>query len=128
MQKGDLLGPLLYFIALKAPLQKLKQNLYGLELGSSEEIKELPMINVYLEDSFIVGNHHILHSVLEIFQSKKDVDYVLHLPLPKCIIWWTREPQRFIQIIYPPEVSKAYGDGLLVFQAPIGFECLYKTI
>lgn len=79
VQQGDPLSSLMFGLALQAPLLRLHEKIKRLESGNLEESKESLMVRLYLDDGVIIGKHHVLHTVLEFFQSEEAVESGLHL-------------------------------------------------
>lgn len=119
VQQGDPLGPLLFSLSLQASILKLKGKLNSLESEPPEK-QELLMFTFYIDDEVIISNHHIFHAVLELFQSSNVIKAGPHLSTTKCKAWWTLHPQRFVQLIYYPDVFQEYVDGTHMLQMPVG--------
>ncbi len=80
IQQEDPLGPLLFCLTINSILKEIKK------ITEIDLINRTNLVSFYLDDGFIIGNHHTIAKVIKLLHSPEVQSYGLYVNLGKCKI------------------------------------------
>jgi len=123
VQQGDPLGPLLFSIALRPILRHFESKLMS---NNAPLLRTQRMLAFYMDDGFIIANHHALRTILDVLNSPEAKAYGLFLGTPNELWWPSPIPQNELDK-YPPDVKINKETGTHILKAPIGSHSFMET-
>ena len=86
VEQGDLLGTLLFAIALQLVTLELRQRLQTISSCEGNDTRDVSN-GWYFDDGYIIANHQQLSSAPDYWMSDEVDNYGLQLNLAKCEVW-----------------------------------------
>ena len=122
IQQGDPLGPLLFCLAMNPILRETKK------ISEIDPINRSNLVLFYLDDGFIIGNHHTIAKVIKLLQSPEVQSYGLYVNLGKCKIWWpARIPINWTRR-YPSSIPLSEEEGVFLMNTLVGSPNFMESI